>query len=280
MALSSVTFDGFDLHIEQAGTRWRVTNIEGWSQAPDMRRDRQPRPGVPGDFATFGVRAGRDITVEGLTTCPDPGTAAVLARTFNGVSQFGTFSVIDAGGELTAQCEVDAGPAPVWLNDRIFSWSLALHAADPTRYGRETFTSLPLPQVVAGSGWPWPVAYPIDWGDSSGGGSSTVLPNDGTATYWPRARISGPVTNPTLTMDTGEWVRFNLTLASDQWLDVDFRNRRVLLNGAASRRQLVTTSYGSTWLGVPPGGARLSWAADNTNDTARLSVWAYQGGWL
>jgi hypothetical protein len=105
------------------------------------------------------------------------------------------------------------------------------------------------------------------------------VPNVGTATYWPVLRIDGPVINPVVTVnETGDWVRINRTVLAGQWLDIDAANRRVMLNGSVSLAGAVT--YSGRWLGIPPGGASLSWNADTADAAARLTINGFEGAYL
>ena len=282
MTLPSFTYDGIQFDGEWHGAvKWspQYGKVSGWFSGAGIRANRVDRPGVDGTFPTHTQRAGRTVVIGGKTFCRDHVSMLEAMRQLRAVSQSGRLLGASDLGELAADVSLDDQPFADPVAPEIFEFQLTLHAPDPTLYGRESFTSLTLPQFTAGGGWQWPMSWPVDWGTPDEGSASVFLPNDGTATYWPRLRLSGELVNPTLSLDTGEWLRFNGSLAADQWLDIDLPNRRVLLNRQASRRQFVTTSYGSSWLGVPPGGARMSWAADNTNSTARFSVWAYQGAW-
>jgi len=102
--------------------------------------------------------------------------------------------------------------------------------------------------------------------------------NAGKAAYWPTLRVDGPSPNPTVSLvETGAWVRYGGTLLAGQWLDFDMANRRVLLNGQVSVRQLV--SFSGDWLCVPPGGGSVAWTDDGGSSAALLSVWGTEGAW-
>jgi hypothetical protein len=286
MAQYAVRLGGVDLARMDAvsGASVVVEDVAGWIDMPEVRSSMSDRPGVNGSFDGHPLWSSRVVTLTGVISGRTQGDALATRNTIAGMLFSGDLQQLtiqhDELGELSAMVRPSAAPMFAHRGGSAsLDFSITVTAPDPTLYGRDSFTSLTLPQFTAGGGWQWPMSWPVDWGTPDEGSASVFLPNDGTATYWPRLRLSGELVNPTLSLDTGEWLRFNGSLAADQWLDLDLPNRRVLLNGQASRRQFVTTSYGSSWLGVPAGGARLSWAADNTNDTARFSVWAYQGAW-
>jgi hypothetical protein len=110
---------------------------------------------------------------------------------------------------------------------------------------------------------------------------SVSVPNAGTAAYWPTARIDGPVINPRVTLnETGDWVRVARSVAAGQWLEVDFANRRVLLNGIPTLSMASVTTFSGRWLAVPVGGGSISWAADSADPAALLTINGFEGAYL
>ena len=124
------------------------------------------------------------------------------------------------------------------------------------------------------------MAFPLDFGVPAGVTPGALsLTNDGTASYYPRLRIDGPVPNPVVSLaETGDQIAYSGTVAAGQWLDIDCSRRRVLLNGQVSVRHLVSAV--GNWCAVPIGGGSLSWTADAADPAATLSAWAYEGAWL
>jgi hypothetical protein len=87
------------------------------------------------------------------------------------------------------------------------------------------------------------------------------------------------VTNPIVALvESGAWIQYNGFVAAGTWLDIDLRNRSVLLNGRITVRPRVT-SYGD-WLSVPTGGGSITWVADDADPDASLSVWSFEGAWV
>ena len=162
------------------------------------------------------------------------------------------------------------------LSGRHAAWSVTLAAPDPLLYGPPTYGSAGLASATPGAGLLYPLAYPLDYGLPPGVTPGAVsVPNAGTAAYWPRLRIDGPVLNPVVTLvESGAWVRYNGSLLAGQWLDWDMANRRVLLQGQVSVRQRVTSS--GNWLAVPVGGGSVVWTADTADPAALLSVWGFE----
>jgi hypothetical protein len=176
------------------------------------------------------------------------------------------------------ECD-SANASPV--NELIFDWSLVLDATDPLLYGAPTFTTASLASTAPGAGRIWPRAWPRDWGVPAGVTPGAVsLSNAGTASYWPRLRIDGPVPNPTVTLvETGDSLRINHNLLAGQWIDVLLGDRKVLLQGRTSLGNSIDRASVGSWLAVPPGGASISWTADAADPAALLNVWGFEGAW-
>jgi len=276
--ISSVTVDGFQfVGLDAAGGLWRVTGMKGWYDGAQDRHNRLPKAQQDGAWPSTGHADDIPISVSGTARFNDPVAAKLAARQFRTVGGHGTSEmvVIDAAGALTASVERD-GKSVDWVNHFMFTWSLLLTATDPLFYGAPTYATATLSTSTPGAGRIWPRAWPTDWGIAPGVTPGAVaVPNAGTAAYWPRLRIDGPSPNPTVSMmETGAWVRYGGTLLAGQWLDFDMANRRVLLQGQVSVRQLVSSS--GDWLAVPDGGGSVAWTDDGGDPAARLSVWGYE----
>jgi hypothetical protein len=280
MSTTEVSLGGFPLISNASlGGKWRVLSMDGWYSRA-YRRNRQGKSQQDGAWPSTGAAADVPITVRGQAVFSDPVAAKSAARQFVAVSSRGSMDLFvqDSLGGLTRVVECDsANASPV--NELMFEWSLVLDATDPLAYGSPTFAQTSLASTAGGVGRAWPRVWPTDYGVPPGVTPGAVsLANDGTASYWPRLRIDGPVPNPTVTLvETGDWVHFDGTVAAGQWLDFDLANRRVLLNGQVSVRPKVSSS--GAWLAVPPGGGSISWTADAADPAASLSVWGYQGAW-
>ncbi|MCZ0973169.1 phage tail family protein [Streptomyces albulus] len=104
---------------------------------------------------------------------------------------------------------------------------------------------------------------------SSEGGDITCT-NSGNADTWPTYAFHGPVTNPVITnADTGEFIKFNCTIAAGSKLVVDTLKRTVLLNGIGNRYQY--TDVYSTWFPFKAGAdTTIQYKTANTDWTRRL----------
>jgi hypothetical protein len=154
------------------------------------------------------------------------------------------------------------------------SWSVEFHASDPRVYEQtihEDTSTLP----TAGGGLQFNLVFSLVFGAVSQGGSIYAA-NDGTtpAPIW--ARIDGPCANPVLLLaNTGEYLSFNLSIASGDWLEVDFANHTAMLNGTASRFANIV-NHG--WWMLQPGDNEIQFRA-STQTTALLTV-RWSSAWM
>lgn len=279
MATSSIVFDGWEfIGTSPGGGRWSVKRFDDWVTRTE-RRDRTPRANTDGDWPAKGSAEGALYTFSGLAVYADPVQAAQerLAVKALGGHELSELTVTDAAGSLTAYVEVDRiSVAPV--TDTMLAFTITVHAPDPLLYGPQTYDSTSL-GGVSGAGRVWPRVWPRDWGVPEGETPGSVsLRNDGTATYWPTLRIDGPVANPVVTVnETGDWVRINRTITAGQWLDIDCGERSVLLNGQISLAGNVT--YSGSWLGIPKGGASMSFNDDGAAAAALLGINGFEGAY-
>jgi len=274
--------DGFLLTgTDPDGSVWTVETVTGWHDGPGVRSSRQPRAQQSGDMSGTAFRTGRQVVLSGKVFCSDTPQLESAARALTAVlagGGQGDLVGLSRWGQLSARVRLEDAPRFEPLSSYAGAWQLTVASDDPLLYGDPVFLSAGL-AGGSGTGLVYPLVYPRDYGVLAGQTpGSVVVPNAGTAAYWPRLRIDGPVPNPVVTLnETGDWVRFNGTVSAGQWLDFDLGVRRVLLNGQVSLRQFVTSS--GRWLMVPPGGGSVSWAADGADPAATLSVWSYEGAW-
>lgn len=256
--------------------------LEGWTDAAPITDGITDKAQQDGGWDATGYYRPRIITVNGMVDEVSRLAALQAADALNALSPhvIHTLTVADPDvGLRQASVRVMSGAVLTWLSPACFRYAIQLKAPDHLKYGAPTFTTASLASTAGGAGLVFPLAYPLDYGVPAGVTPGAVsLANAGTATYWPRLRIDGPVPNPTVTLvETGDWVRFGGTVGAGQWLDIDCANRRVLLNGQVSVRHLVTSS--GAWLAVPPGGGSISWTADAADPAALLNVWGFEGAW-
>jgi hypothetical protein len=280
--MRTVSIGGILLDVNDGTSLRVVEDLPGWDDAPDVRNGLQPKAQQDGAWDGSGSSEARTVGIAGLVREATTQAAyAVLYQLAALRPQFVHELVVvnDAIGSLSAMTRVTVSVKPGWIDDCSFEYTLTVTAPDPLKYGPPTYATATLSTATPGAGKVYPVAYPVDYGIAPGVTPGAVsVANDGTAAYWPRLRILGPVTNPVVTLvESGAWVRYTGSLLAGQWLDLDMANRRVLLQGQVSVRQLVSSA--GDWLAVPPGGGSVTWSADTADPAALLSVWSYEGSW-
>ena len=277
------SLDGFVLtEIDGRGCQWTVEDIQGWFTGGDVRTATVARSQQNGDWRGRGLRGGRLITLRGKVFCPDATALELSSRDFASVLSsggFGEFVGYSAAGTLSAQVQLDDAPLFDPQSDRHATWQITVGSEDNLLYGPPTFATTTLAASAGGTGLLYPLSYPLNYGLAPGVTPGALdLPNAGTASYFPRLRIDGAVTNPVVTLaETGAQIRYAGTVAAGQWLDIDCARRRVLLNGVVSMRHKV--SFVGAWPTVPVGGGTLSWSADSYGSSHQLSSWAFEGAW-
>lgn len=136
-----------------------------------------------------------------------------------------------------------------------------LKAEDPSIYG--DLITLVGSLAAASSGRGYPRAYNYGYGITAGSAGSVNAFNAGNKPAKAMIRLQN-VINPTIVNDTlNKRLTFNITIQGTDYLDIDLRNRAVILNGTANRRGTVT----GQWFLLQPVNTLL---AQNGNNLIRL----------
>lgn len=152
----------------------------------------------------------------------------------------------------------------------------AFVALDPFIYGPiQAISSIGLPTFTGGLTVPFTAPLTVTGTPAAG---FTTITNEGTRDNGLLLRLNGPLVEPSVVLERadGSYQRldFDLELSVNQWLDIDTKNRLVLLNGASSQRGAVS----GNWIIVPPGTHTLRWNSTAYNDTATLSG-SFRSAW-
>jgi len=265
--------------VDEFGTTWSIEQMSGWTDGVALRVQREARSQQDGEWDVQPLRAAREVTLMGKAEAVSHAALEQSQRRFTALPLTGSMTGSSDEGDLTADGYLSEAQRFQHLSGLVAGWALTFVAPDPLLYGPPTFESTGL-EGVAGSGRVWPRVWPRDWGVPAGTTPGAIeVPNVGTAAYWPRLRIDGPVDNPVVTLnETGDWVRYNGSLTAGQYLDIDCANRRVLLNGFVSRAPQV--EFSGRFLAVPVGGGSMSWNDDSASPDAKFSVFGREGAWL
>jgi hypothetical protein len=272
--IGRVTWRGITLG---TGTPYGITSVEGWEDV-DTRADDEERDTDDGESPGQLYASARVVTIEGYLLDPEAGAGLVAAlRRATPVSNaLDTLTVEQHGQVLTTQARLRrrAMPQDLGYGAGWSTWLLQWRAPDPRRYSAAVQPfSVGFP--VSTGGVTLPVTLPISLGQGSDG--RVVLPNAGSAGYRPVLRVTGPAPGFLITdLGTGRRLRYEGTLAEGEFVLLDNKRHRVLLNGTSDRRGLLSIAE---WIEVPgqhydeagqlvTGGTELAFTSLGADGTA------------
>lgn len=283
--------------IDETGTVWTITDIDGWwtipeSEIPSSERSREEN----GSYDENGRYLSRSLVLSGVFL---PSSIDQLEA-----SRSKLITAVDAV-RRTVDLRVDETPPrrmTVRLSGKthidtvrqsgLTEFTVELHAPDPIKYSLDEMyqpdTGLREPISVGAGTQSVGRTYPRDYDTDTdnlreygllGSPNAFRLVNEGNYPSPPFFRITGPVTNPRIEhIETGEKLEFVLTLQDGEYLDVNVKEKTVLLNGAVSRRGSMT--FNSEWFYLPPGTNSLRYTTlSSPGDLSIVTVTAYSA-WL
>lgn len=266
-----------------AGTPYGLTNALGLDDLPDLRTSDTPRPSDHGLYAGSDFAAGRLVELALTVTAADNAAfrAAIQALDDATVLQTTEKALSFQQPGSAAARRVNVRPRRRSIpNDwdyvfRIGRAILQFYATDPRVYD-DTLLSSSTAAATSGGGRTYNRVYNLTYAAGGAGGTITAT-NGGNFPTRPTARIDGPVTDPRIeNVTAGKFLQFSgLTLAAGEWLDIDFANRTVLLNGTASRYNLLTST--SSFWELAPGANQINFTSGSATGTLTLS---WRSAWL
>lgn len=235
-----------------ATTPYRIVSLEGWSQRPAARYDKQLRSRAHGAHSSPVWADERIVTVEGRCAAEEERDALFLALdqrfTFDGGEEPLTVSI--AGRTLTAAAQLlrydPIMVAGQWGVGR-FGWIAQWRCPDPLRYGPVQPASTGLP--TSGGGLVYPLTYGLSYG-AAGNPGQIVLANDGTADAPILFTVTPPAAGGFEISAAGQRLTYPVTTA--ETLTIDTGAGTVLAQGTADRRANLTNA---DWIQVPAGGS-------------------------
>jgi tail protein len=151
-------------------------------------------------------------------------------------------------------------------------WQITLVSADVYALGStEQHATITAGAAAGEVGILNPITNPISSATSATGQQSVV--NDGDAPTWPRFRVTGPITNPTiLNNSTGEQIVLAYSLAASEYLDVYPQRGVILAQGTADRYSALDFAQ-SEWWQLQPGTTDVRLLASSFSSPAALDVY-------
>ncbi|MGE0399948.1 MAG: hypothetical protein AB7T06_24750 [Kofleriaceae bacterium] len=268
-----------------AGTDVQLVSIDGLRALPEIRSGDVPRSRQDGSWAGLNFLGERIFTALFEVFAPSQPFETVVAGVATALQNISDpnlqlpfdFQVPGWAEPRRVICRPTKGGTPINVPYVFHRAQIPVEftANDPLVYSstlRQASAGLPSPTA----GLTFPVTFPVTFGASTGGSMSVT--NAGNYITAPVITITGPVTNPTVTfVASGQFMTVNITLGPSDVLVIDMANRSVMLNGTASRYNLVTT--GSQFWGIPPGTWSIGVASTDSSPVAALFTVTWRDAW-
>ena len=275
-----LTYNGLTLG---AGTAYGISDLRGLDDLPELRTSDTPRPQDHGEYPGIDYAAGRTVDVALTVTAATDAAfrAAIQALEDATILRTAETALSFQNPGMASPRRVNARPRRRSIpNDwdhvfRIGRVALQFHATDPRVYD-DNQSSSSTAAATSGGGRTYNRVYNLTYAAGGAGGSITAT-NNGNFPTRPTARIDGPVTDPRIeNVTAGKFLQFSgLTLAAGDWLDIDFANRTVLLNGTASRYGFLTST--SSFWELAPGANEIKFTSGSATGTLTLT---WRSAWL
>ncbi len=232
------------------------------------------RVGDHGAYLGPQVYAARELTLEGWIVAPSMAERqAALSRLHRSlpVNALSVVKVSDAP-ERYVRARVAGQIKAARIGQCCYQLQIPMVCPDPRKYGLNPDPiTVGLPSPTDGVDLPatLPLTLPERVNTSSG-----VAVNGGDMEAPWAARIVGPIVTPGIEAPgLGRQISINLSLGFGETLDLDSRDRTVVLNGSASRSGLIVR--GSSWFTLPPESTTtIRLAASGTAGTPTLTFTA------
>jgi len=263
--------DGITLNAarDSDGVLWTCATLDGWG-SPGSKGNWVPREGDHGESPAPNPKLqARTLQMTGRIDAPTRLLRQQSEHRLEAALSLELFdlTVVD-GIPLSVRAQRRGEISIADDTDTKTTWQVELRCPDPRRYGDAQDLLLNLPSVTGGVRFP--LRFPVQLTGSSTTGDGTVV-NSGNEPAPSVVTFTGPLTTPRLTnLLTGQWVQYNDTLASGEYVVIYLRTPMVaLLQGTALRTGKVSTGGGGVWA-VKPGSNPISFRAASGSGTALL----------
>lgn len=145
-----------------------------------------------------------------------------------------------------------------------------LEATDPLVYDND-LTTYSVGLVQATGGRTYDRVYPLVYSGGSGSGGLVTVVHSGDMDVHPIIRIYGPADTPIVRhVGQGKFLKFNVVVPDDAYLEVDMFSHSVLLNGTANYRGYLDPL--SEWFVMEPGSNDILFSANVYDASAALEI--------
>jgi hypothetical protein len=265
VSIGGMTFGSVYPHIDDAGSEWVFSAIDGWDNSGSgVRRADSDRPQSHGAFDLPGWRTGRSVGLSGTVLCNTRAAAASIVQRMNSLlaaGQAGEISVADDDlPTMTASVRLADTPVVDWSGHGGFTvvYAFEFWAADPLRYGGASTLETGFPVLAGGLEFDLFTDGTTDTGFLEFGAESSLgritASNEGTADSWPQFTVTGPVPAfQIVEVESGRRLVFSRAVNAGDVLVIDSATGTVVLNGGdVDYSGYLTTAE---WAPIPAGGS-------------------------
>jgi hypothetical protein len=285
MTLSNgqVEYNGYILGDDVSTFMYELT---GWDDLPPITSGNSSRTSYPGSYPGSKLAGERTISWVGrFNPYPVSGWSTelkALRAAMTPVDEEISITIRTLDETLVAFGSVTNRAIPGNRNygaAKAADVAIQFTCSDPRRYTETTnVTLIPFPSMSS-AGLVYPLEYPLDYGPLEDTGSAAVA-NIGDTDVPVVYSIYGPVTDPVIRVGAS-FVRFDITLAAGEVLEVDTKAGTVVLNGVANRlysRSSLSSPIKD--LELPSGSNEVSVTAAAYTEASYVKVTARSGAYL
>ncbi|MCE5226620.1 MAG: phage tail family protein, partial [Porphyromonadaceae bacterium] len=156
-------------------------------------------------------------------------------------------------------------------------FTINLLAVDPRIYSQtETTSTVYIPTSTGGFGFP--LTFPLSFGTARVGGSITCN-NLGNFESLPLVKMYGNLVSPEIknVTDDNKYIKVNMTIVSGDYIEIDFSEHTIMLNGTASRYLYLDS--GSEFWKLKPGINNITFK-DSGGDITGYCTITYKSAWI
>ncbi len=262
---------------------YHLTSIEGFD-SPALREVRENRPGMHGQIDYTNLLGERLLAFNGKILADNTSERDSQRQSLiNAFKLDGTYNWLkwQVSGEIAKQiyCKVfDLKVIDSYEDNPFFrDFIINLLAVDPRIYSQEEITkTVYIPSVEGGR--IFPKTYPKTYGTIQVGGKITCT-NNGNFSNLPIVRMYGPLSNPKIrnNNDDAKEILINMEVADGDYLEIDFEEKTIMLNGTTSRYNYLSND--SKWWKIKSGNNEIEFR-DGLGDTDGKAEIIFRHSWI
>ena len=260
-----------------------ITKVSGLDD-PALRDSRQDRAAMDGQIDYAHLLAERLITLRGKIIAASESDLVTKRQNLeNAFIKDGSYHWLtyQLSGQVAKQvyCKVfSKSITETYLEKYIRPFLVNLIAVDPRIYSQTEYTdTVYIPSAVGGR--VYAKVYPKTYGTIQVGGKVTIA-NDGNYSVLPVVKMYGPLSSPKIrnNNDGQKEVLINLVVIDGDYLELDFEEKTIMLNGTTSRYNYLA-SGSDQWWKLKPDNNEIEFrdGGGNVNGYAEI---IYRHGWI